>query len=172
MHQVLCASCQYAAGAQKGHPSDWAALPLQLLIRAFELQSNALDNCAAACVCKSWQAAANGSVIRVLHLHINRCPSVSSRLEQWCAYLATRSSIGELQLTAGDAAKYVCSQNISTSWHRIPLNCLEMPFESQSIALAVTSSFVSFGQLHLHIHCTSFSLGQWGMCTAAFLSSR
>lgn len=52
--------------------SDWAAFPFQVLIAAFELQSNALDNPAAACVCTKWKAAASSCVVSMLHLHVNR----------------------------------------------------------------------------------------------------
>ena len=83
-------------------PSDWAALPVQLLIDAFEFQGYALDNCAAACVCKSWQAAVNSSFVSTLHLHMHDSFSWSSSLVQWHAFLNARSSIGELKLTAGD----------------------------------------------------------------------
>ena len=83
-------------------PSHWAALPCQLLRGAFELQSNALDNCAAACVCKSWQSAVNSSFVSKLHLHIHHRDSLPSRLAHWRAFLAARSRIGELKLSAGD----------------------------------------------------------------------
>lgn len=74
----------------------------QVLRDAFELQSYALVNCAAACVCKNWQDAVNSSFVRVLHLHIHNRSSLPSTVAQWGAFLAARSSIGELKLTAGD----------------------------------------------------------------------
>ena len=98
-------------------PSDWAALPSQLLRVAFELQSNALDNCAAACACKSWHAAVNSSFVSALHLHIHHQDSLPSCLAQWRAYLAARSSIGELKLSAGDTVCHamLCSIDNTTS---------------------------------------------------------
>ena len=83
-------------------PSDWATLPAYLLMSALELQSNALENCAAACVCKSWQSAVNSSFVSSLRLHIHESDCLPYCLAQWRALLAARSRIGELKLTAGD----------------------------------------------------------------------
>ena len=85
---------------------------LQVSRDAFELQNNALDNCAAACVCKSWQTAVNSSFVSVLHLHIHDGPSLHSCLAHWCAYLAARTSIGELKLTAGDMVEHAVQSGV------------------------------------------------------------
>ena len=52
-------------------PFDWSALPVQILKDACELQSDALDNCAAACACEGWGGAVNSSAIGTLHLHFD-----------------------------------------------------------------------------------------------------
>ena len=93
---------QFSVGTHMAPRSDWAALPSQLLADAFELQSNALDNCAAACVCRSWQSVVKSSFVSTLHLHVHGRAAMPSCLAQWRALLAARSSIGELKLTAGD----------------------------------------------------------------------
>ncbi len=98
----MCLSYQFSVGIDVMQPSDWATLPAHLLMGVFELQSNALDNCAAACVCKSWQSAVNSSFVSSLHLHIHEDDCLPYCLPQWCALLAARSSFGELKLTAGN----------------------------------------------------------------------
>jgi len=67
-----------------------------VLKTAFELQSNALDSCAAACTCKGWQAAVTDSPISTLHLHANGI----SNNKAFTACLATWCEAGQLKLTA------------------------------------------------------------------------
>jgi len=55
--KAVCFQLPLSAGACQNQPFDWASLPLQVSKDAFEFQSKALDNCAAACACKDWQAA-------------------------------------------------------------------------------------------------------------------
>ena len=81
--------------------TNWADLPEQLLRHTFESQHNALDNCAAACACKSWRAAVNSSHIQSLHLHSDDL----SQSWQTSSFFKSRCSLGELKLTAGHCSK-------------------------------------------------------------------
>ena len=104
----LCFNCHVPTGTDFRQRSDWAALPSQFFRDAFELQSYALDNCAAACVCKSWQAAVHGSCISALHLHTHSRALLPSSIAHWGAFLAARTCIGELKLAAGDITGHLC----------------------------------------------------------------
>ncbi len=97
----------------------WADLSEQLLLRMFESQHNALDNCAAACACKSWRSAVNSSHIQSLHLHSHHL-SDSWRLS---SFFKSRCSVGELKLTAGhrSQAEILTSTNPSRNIPCIPL---------------------------------------------------
>lgn len=94
--------CAPVAGAHVMQ-SDWAALLFQVLVAAFEVQSNALDSCAVACICTRWQAAASSCFVSNLHLHINRSVLCRGR---WSDYLSRQNKIGHLKLTAGNAAEH------------------------------------------------------------------
>ena len=76
--------------------ADWSDLSSQLMIKIFELQHNALDNCAAACTCASWRCAVNSSHISFLHLHAER----SFSYKHWSNFLLSKLSVGILRLTA------------------------------------------------------------------------
>ena len=91
------------AGRYTGQPSGWAAIPSHLLKDAFEMQSNPLDNCAAACVCKHWQAAVNNSFIGALHLDMGSSHSPEDNLGRRSAFLRARSTIGRLTLQLATA---------------------------------------------------------------------
>jgi len=56
------------AGFIMQEQTDWADLSEQLLLRTFESQYNAPDNCAAACACKSWRSAATYSLFTCIHI--------------------------------------------------------------------------------------------------------
>ena len=91
--------CQPVSLVCRPHVPDeveWSCLSTQLLISIFELQHNALDNCAAACVCSNWHTAVNSSHISSLHLHAN-CSSFN---RQWCSFFSSRLSFGHLKLTS------------------------------------------------------------------------
>ena len=96
----------------------WADLSEQLLLRTFESQHNALDNCAAACACKSWRSAVNRSHIQSLHLHAHHL----SDSWQMSSFFKSRCPVGELKLTSGHCFKeeIVTSANPSRN----------IPFES------------------------------------------
>ena len=76
--------------------ADWSGLSSQLLTKIFELQHNALDNCAAACTCASWRCAVNRSHIPFLHLHAER----SFSYKHWSNFFLSKLSVGILRLTA------------------------------------------------------------------------
>ncbi len=89
------------AGFIMQEQADWADLSEQLLLRTFESQHNALDNCAAACACKSWRSVVNSSHIQSLHMHAHHL-SDSWRMS---SFLNSRCSVGELKLTADHCFK-------------------------------------------------------------------
>ena len=91
-----CVSSQNAYGS-----SDWSAAPVEVLQRAFKLQANTLDNCAAACTCSAWRRSVNSSSIDYLHLH-----SIGSPSKSWVTFLGSRAYIRELKLSC------------SPSWHK------------------------------------------------------
>ena len=78
------------------HGVDWSSISPQLLSSIFELQSNALDNCAAACACAQWRQAVSESHIAHLHLHADS-PSYNSN---WRSFFKSRRSIASLKLTS------------------------------------------------------------------------
>ena len=83
--------------------ADWSSIPPQLLSRIFETQSNALDNCAAACTCVQWRRAVSESHIDYLHLHADS-PTYNSN---WRSFFRSRRSIAALKLTSD--VRQLCS---------------------------------------------------------------
>ncbi len=84
--------------------SNWSAVPVEVLRRAFELQRNGLANCGAAAACIAWRDVARGSRVNSLYLHAD-----SDHQELfWRHLLAARSSIDSLKLvrTATWSAHY------------------------------------------------------------------
>ncbi len=117
--------------------TNWADLSEQLLLRTFESQHNALDDCAAACACKSWHSAVNSSHIQSLHLH-------SFHLSQtWrtSSFFKSRCSLGELKLTAGHCSKEEIA-TFANSSRNIP--CVSLLCDSLHVDM-------SWSQL-LHVH--------------------
>ncbi len=92
---TACSRAYIRAGDAKRQPSEWASLPAQILGLAFEVQPQALDNCAAACSCKTWQAAVRCTLVKNLHLHASK----PSEAEQWKSFLSSRTFVDKLQLT-------------------------------------------------------------------------
>ena len=84
--------------------ADWSDLSSQLMIKIFELQHNALDNCAAACTCASWRSAVNSSHISFLHLHAEASLSYKHwskvfSYKHWSNFFLSKLSVGILKLT-------------------------------------------------------------------------
>ena len=147
---LLLARCllsrhSFAAFASERRPSDWTALPVQILKDTFELQHNSLDNCAAACVCKEWQAAVENSLVSALHLYKDSPSSLSTDAQHWSAYLAARSAITELKLSAdlppSDLQSDSAIDTLGNLLASIPLACNSLsvdehlaPFVSQYTA--------------------------------------
>ena len=95
-----------------GESADWSDLSSQLLTKIFELQHNALDNCAAACICASWRCAVNSSHISFLHLHAER----SFSYKHWSNFLLSKPSVGTLRLTA--SADFTWNTTADLFWAR------------------------------------------------------
>ncbi|DBA97656.1 TPA: hypothetical protein ACH3X3_012549 [Trebouxia sp. C0006] len=74
----------------------WEQLPFDVLKLIFEIQANALDNCAAACTCKAWRDAVHSSQIHELRLHATSASDVS----RWAAFLTAPPAIHHLRLTS------------------------------------------------------------------------
>ena len=75
-------------------------MPQGLLIKIFETQQHALDNCAAACACSGWYSAVTCSHIPALHLHANGVHNRDwSCNGDWNSFLSSRSSLGKLQVS-------------------------------------------------------------------------
>ena len=102
---------------------QWSCLSTHLLINIFELQHNALDNCAAACVCSTWRTAVNSSHISSLHLHAV-WPSFN---RHWRSFFSSRVSIGHLKLTSDLEFLEDLQQGQDQVWEDIKANgcCLE-----------------------------------------------
>ena len=92
--------------------ADWSDLSRPLLTKIFELQHNALDNCAAACTCASWRCAVNRSHISFLHLHAER----SFSYKHWSNFFLSKLSVGILRLTA--SIDFTCDMNDDNIWAR------------------------------------------------------
>ena len=85
---------------------SWPDLPCQIIKQVFELQLNPLDNCAAACTCNSWHDAVQAAYVQTLHLHLDSSKIAKlmdgdySAAKAWASLMASRFSVGLLQLTA------------------------------------------------------------------------
>ena len=90
----------------------WSDLSSQLMIKIFELQHNALDNCAAACTCASWRCAVNSSHISFLHVHAD----CSFSYKHWSKFFLSKLSVGILRLTA--SVDFLCGMNDGHIWAR------------------------------------------------------
>ena len=98
--------CCCTPGAEQQQDQGWPDLSGQGLKQMSELQLNPLDNCAAACTCNSWRNAVKTAYVKTLHIHLD--PSKSKQLMKgefsaakiWTSFLASRSKIGFLRLTA------------------------------------------------------------------------
>ena len=75
-------------------PSNWIAIPTEVLQRAFELQQNGLANCAAARSCIAWWDVARRSHVQDLHLHAD----TDIQEQFWHRLLAARPSVDTLKL--------------------------------------------------------------------------
>ncbi len=106
--------------------TDWADLSEQLLLRTFESQHNALDNCATACACESWRSAVNSSHIQSLHLH-SYYLSHSWRMS---SFFKSRCSVGKPKLTAGHCFKEEIEPTASPS-RNIP--CISLLCDSLNV---------------------------------------
>ena len=122
--------------------TSWADLSEQLLLHTFESQHNALDNCAAACACKSWRSAVNSSHIQSLHLHADHL----SQSWRTSSFFKSRCSIGELKLTAGHCSKQEIVTYASSS-RNIP--CVSLPCDSLHVD-------TPWAQL-LHVHADALA---------------
>jgi len=83
----------------------WAALPVEVLRRAFELQPNGLATCAAAATCAAWHEAAKASSVNSLYLYGDS----DDHERSWQSLLAARSSISTLKLVR--AAEWTVSND-------------------------------------------------------------
>lgn len=111
-----------SADPAKRQQSEWAKLPYQVLKDSFELQSDPLNNCAAACTCKKWQTVANDSYIPSLHLHTDS----AAHTQHLTAFLAARSSIGQLVITAessSSTSRHISGAVKHSLLSSIPLSC-------------------------------------------------
>ena len=116
------------------HHNDWSGLSPQLLTEIFELQHNALDNCAAACVSSSWRTAVNSSRIIALHLHAD-FPSYN---RNWRGFFTSRKSCGHLKLThaitPADADSYVRAwQDVQNCFTQLPMDCDSLDIDGNFI---------------------------------------
>jgi hypothetical protein len=114
------------AGFIMQEQTDWADLSEQLLLRTFESQHNALDNCATACACESWRSAVNSSHIQSLHLH-SYYLSHSWRMS---SFFKSRCSVGKPKLTAGHCFKEEIEPTASPS-RNIP--CISLLCDSLNV---------------------------------------
>ena len=105
---LTCAHCQ--AQVTMAESADWSDVSDQLLSKIFDLQHNALDNCAAACTCASWRCAFNTSHISFLHLHAGH----SFSYKHWSNFLLSKLSVGSLRLTA--SVDFACNRNHDLDW--------------------------------------------------------
>ena len=76
--------------------SDWAVMKPHVLSLIFQAQHNALDNCAAACVCIDWRDAVQTTPISMLHLHARH----AHHHKHWSKFLQSRLSLRSLKLTS------------------------------------------------------------------------
>lgn len=73
---------------------NWAALPVEVLRRAFELQPNGWATCAAAVTCATWHEVVKSSRVNDLYLYAD----TDQQERSWQSLLASRSAIGTLKL--------------------------------------------------------------------------
>ena len=92
--------------------ANWSDLSSQLTIKIFELQHNALDNCAAACTCASWRCAVNSSHISFMHVHAD----CSFSYKHWSNFFLSKLSVGILRLTA--SVDFFCGIDDGHIWAR------------------------------------------------------
>ena len=92
-------------GLKMQKETAWATLPVEVLRRAFELQSNSLATCAAASTCAAWHEAAKTSCVNSLYLHGDS----DDHERSWESLLAARSSISTLKLVR--AAEWTVSND-------------------------------------------------------------
>ena len=103
--------------------ADWSDLSSQVMIKIFELQHNALDNCAEACTSASWRSAVNRSHISFLHLHAER----SFSYRHWSNFLLSKLSVGILRLTA--SADFTWNMTADHFWARMFLQQIALTCE-------------------------------------------
>ena len=87
------------AGAAVRMELSWATVPLEVIRRAFELQSDGYDNCAASASCKAWRAAIAGSAADSICL----CATTDSQEQRWQRLLSSRCGIKRLKLVRAAA---------------------------------------------------------------------
>ena len=129
--------------------ANWTNLP-QNLLKIFETQQHALDNCAAACACSAWRCAVNCSDIRSLHLHANGMHN-----RDWDTFLSSRLFLSRLQISR--QRELAC---LDESWiHHIPLACRSLVFDDfpEDIHL-VTDCLTQLQQLNIG-SCADHSSG-------------
>lgn len=98
----------------------WINLPQSLLLKLFETQEHALDNCAAACACSAWHCAVKCSHINSLHLHANGEDSAD-----WAGLMNSRPSLSELQISRQEDL-----DELEESWlAHIPLTCRSLAID-------------------------------------------
>ncbi len=129
--------CMLTQAASMEPQADWPSMSRQLLTHIFEQQHNALDNCAAACVCSSWHSAVNHSHISSLHLHANNrhCN------RHWASFLGSRRSLGKLVMTVSqeiaqglDQEQWIKGNARCANW-----TCLQsIPMDCESLEVAET----------------------------------
>lgn len=122
-------------GLRMQKETAWATLPVEVLRRAFELQSNCLATCAAAATCAAWHEAAKTSCVNSLYLHGDS----DDHERSWESLLAARSSVSTLKLVR--AAK------VTTSFDRFTLD------RSSTVSHATMDS--------LPTACTSLTLSEF-----------
>lgn len=88
---------------------SWSSVPPEVLRRAFELQPDGLDNCAASVTCKAWRAALAGSKAGSVYLYA----ATDSQEQRWQQLLSSRSSIKSLKLV-----RAAC-WNSSNNWYTL-----------------------------------------------------
>ena len=122
MTEVKIPALTYArwqAQVTMAESADWSDLSSQLMIKIFELQHNALDNCAAACTCASWRCAVNSSHISFLHLHAETSFSYKHwsnffSYKHWSNFFLSKLSVGILRLTT--SVDFTCDTDDGHLW--------------------------------------------------------
>ena len=125
--------------------SDWASVLQQVLSLIFQAQHNALDNCAAACVCVSWRDIVHSTHINVLHLHARDV----QHHKYWRKFLRSRSTFSHLKLTS--SVRETTMEDTEDLKARGASCFLHLPLECDT--LAVGQYFTDI--LHQYIHKTA-----------------